>query len=273
MKIKKYFILPIALCSFYAVADDSGDEKKYVENFDLKPVVFDSENSESSSLGLDFAIDGKFIDIKFESEEGDDLDPDTPIGGFDFAYSAKGLVAENLESNPKDFIEAKLSANYFRSSSYSLKVGAFVKSESDQKFDDRQLVYGITSTFANIDNFSTNDILAIHLNVGQVDPSEDAAREAVLGDNLDTYDRADFEILYIYNIGTENLDTFEVNYRYFYEIDADQEIEDADLDRFRLITYRLSFKNNLYVAYSSGELPFNQKDNQIYEVGFNYKFE
>ncbi|MGD8926260.1 MAG: hypothetical protein PVG20_05390, partial [Thioalkalispiraceae bacterium] len=68
-------------------------------------------------------------------------------------------------------------------------------------------------------------------------------------------------------------DTFEINYRYFQEINAEQAIKDADLDNFRLVTYRLGFKNNLYVAYSSGELPFNQRDNQIYEVGFSYKFE
>ncbi len=273
MKFIFFFIFLMSFNSVSALSEESDNSRKYVDNFDLKPVVFDAEEAESSSLGLDFSIDGKFIDVKFESEEGNDLDPDAAIGGYDFAYSAKGLVAENSNSNPKDFIEAKLSANYFRSANYSLKTGAFVKSESDQKFNDRQLVYGITSTFANIDNFSKNDILAIHLNIGQVDPSQDTSREAVLGENLDTYDRADFEFLYIYNIGTENLDTFEVNYRYFYELDADLEIKNSGLDRFRLTTYRLGFKNNLYVAYSSGELPFNQKDNQIYEIGFSYKFE
>lgn len=246
---------------------------KYVDNFDLNPIVFDSENTDSSSLGIDFSMDGKFVNKKFSSNEGDDLDPDVIIGGYDLGYSLKGIFAEDSDQNPKDFIEARFSASVFRSASSTVKAGIFIKSESDQKFDDRQLAYGLTATFANMDVFSSNDILALHLNIGQVDPSEDTSREAILGSDLDTYDRADLEFLYIYNIGTKNLDTFEINYRYFLELDAEQTVKSANLDKFRLVTYKLGFKNNLYIAYSSGELPFNQEDNQIYEVGFSYKFE
>lgn len=250
------------------------DKSKYVDDFDLKPVIFDSEETNSSNLGIDININGKFLNKKFGSnDDGDYINPDVKIGGYHIAYSLKGLLAENSSKNPKDFLEARVSANYFRSASATFKVGVFVKSESDQKFNNRQLAYGLTATFANDDNFASNDILALHANLGQVDPSEDAAREAILGNDLDSYDRADLELLYIYNIGTANIDTFEVNYRYFQEFGAKQSIEDADLDRFRLATYRLGFKNILYVAYSSGELPLNKKDNQIYEVGFSYKFE
>jgi hypothetical protein len=272
MKYTRLISLPVMLL-ISMVAYGENDKAKYVDNFDLKPVVFDSEETNSSSLGIDFNIDGKFLDEKFDSEEEGGINPDVVIGGYDIAYYLKGLLAENYDENPKDFIEARVSANYFRSASSTFKAGVFIKSESDQKFDDRQLAYGLTATFAKVDAFSRNDVLALHLNVGQVDPSKDSSREAVLGNDLESYDRADFELLYIYTIGTENIDTFEVNYRYFQEINAEQAIKDADLDNFRLVTYRLGFKNNLYVAYSSGELPFNQRDNQIYEVGFSYKFE
>jgi hypothetical protein len=272
MKKTILIVMSTLLLSSTAAYSES-DKSKYVDNFDLKPVVFDSERTESSNLGLDFNIDGKLINVKFSSDEGNDINPDVVIGGYDITYFLKGLLAENSDKNPKDFLEGKLSANYFRSSTFTFKAGVFVKSESDQEFNNHQLAYGLTATFANMDNFAKNDVLALQVNIGQVDPAEDSTREAILGEDPDTYNRADIEFLYIYNIGTEYIDTFEVDFRYFYEIDADLVIKDADLDIYRFVTFRLGFKNNLYIAYSSGELPFNQKDNQIYEVGFSYKFE
>lgn len=265
----------IALIMIFAILPEVtyATDSKIFDNFDIKPVVLNSENSESSTLGLQYNIDGKLLDIKFEQEEGDDLNPDAVIGGADISFSTKGLIVENYKNNPKDFIESRVSANYFRSSIFSMKVGTFVEMESDQRVDNKQLVYGFTATSAKIDALADNDILAFHINIGQVDPSEDNAREAVLGSDLDTYTRIDLEFLYIYNIGTEYLDTFEVNYRYFKEFDAESSIKQAGLDEFKLATFRLGFKNNLFIAYSAGELPFNEKDDQIYEVGFSYKFQ
>lgn len=270
MKLKHIALLMIAV--FLPELVNAKDSKIF-DNFDIMPVVLNSENSESSTLGLQYNIDGKLLDIKFEGEEGDEINPDAVIGGADISFSTKGLIVENYKNNPKDFLESRISANYFRSSSFSMKAGTFVEMESDQRFDNKQLVYGFTATSAQIDTFADNDILALHINIGQVDPSEDNAREAVLGSNLDTYTRIDLEFLYIYNIGTDYLDTFEVNYRYFKEFDAESSIKQANLDEFKLVTFRLGFKNNLFIAYSAGELPFNEKDDQIYEIGFNYKFQ
>jgi hypothetical protein len=250
-------------------------KSKHFEHLDFKPVVLDSEKSESSTLGLEFLVSGKLTEKKFSrDEQGLGIDPDAPVGGLDASYSLRGTITENSANNPNNFVETNLSANYFRSSKFTAKAGAFIKSESDQRFDNNQAVYGLTATMANDDSLADNNIFALHANLGIVDPSEDIEREAILGSTgLDTYERLDVEALYIFNIGTNSLNTFEVNFRYFYELGADTAIKDADLDNFRLVTYRLGFKNNLFIAYSSGELPFDQKDNQIYSLGFNYKFE
>ncbi|NKB25358.1 MAG: hypothetical protein GKR87_13475 [Kiritimatiellae bacterium] len=154
-----------------------------------------------------------------------------------------------------------------------MKVGGLLETESDQRFDNNQLVYGLTATAAKIDAFTENDVVALHLNISEVNPFGNEAREAILGSTLETYNRVDFEFLYIYNIGIKHLDTFEVNYRYFKEIDAETAIKQANLDEFNFVTYRLGFKNNLFIAYSSGELPFDQQSDQIFEVGFSYRFE
>lgn len=261
----------MACASVYVYAQD---DDRYINNFDLKPILLDSEDSESSTLGLAYLLDGQLLHRKFAGgDEGDSIDTDVLIDGLEISYSFKGIVTENSNNNPKNFHDSRVSLNYFRSSHSTLKVGAFIVAESDQEFDDRQWVYGLTLSFADTDLLAKNDILAAHINIGEVDPSKDTPRELVLGSNLDPYDRLDLELVYIYNIGTQNLDTFEINYRYFRELGAVSTIRQADLDTFKLVTYRLGFNNNLYIAYSAGELPFNQRDNQIYEVGFSYKFE
>lgn len=63
----------------------------------------------------------------------------------------------------------------------------------------------------------------------------------------------------------------EINYRYFLENNAPTAIKSADLDKHMLATLRIALKNDLFVAYSTGKLPFDQKNDQILQVGFSYK--
>lgn len=68
----------------------------------------------------------------------------------------------------------------------------------------------------------------------------------------------------------EVFDAFEINYRYFREVSADAAIEAAGLDRYKYAAYKLSFANNLFVAYATGKLPFDRTSDQIVRVGFSY---
>jgi len=247
-------------------------------SFDLKPVLLDSESSNSTILGLEYLYEGsKTINsglTEIDSEDAsDEIDPDETINIVDIEYFLKGTVTSRSDKNPKSFLDSKLSISYLWSDSFSFKSKAFVGYESDQSFDDKQLKYGLSTSMAKIDVFRPNNILAFSLNIDQVDPIKDEAREAVLGEDLETYNRIDLEFLYIYNLGFKNVDTLEFGYRYFREINAKELIKQENLDIFKTATYRIGFKRNFYVAYSTGELPFNQKDNRIYEIGFSYKFD
>lgn len=119
--------------------------------------------------------------------------------------------------------------------------------------------------------FSRNDFMGVDLAYGQLKPDGHQAREAVLGANArDKYGRVDAEFLYMYPLKSSLVDTVELNYRYFYELDAPSEIKQHNMDQYDLTTIRLGLKNNLYVAYSEGKLPFDKQDGQVYQLGISY---
>ena len=64
----------------------------------------------------------------------------------------------------------------------------------------------------------------------------------------------------------------EFNYRYYRENGAPVAIRNAKLDEHQLATIRVGLKNDLFVAYSAGKLPFDRKNDQIIQIGFSYKF-
>ena len=257
---------------------DATDRKTTM--FDFKPVVLDSENTESSTLGIQYAFKNTLFNKNYDTQDDESCNtfpcPHTIVGSAKLTYDLKGVFAENANDNPKNFIESNLNGSYLKASSDSKSIwsgGVFVKYESDQKFKNKQLVYGLNGAVSNRDLFHANDFAFIQINVGTVDPTNDSNRETILGKDLDSYDRLDVELVYRFTINKGMLDTFEVNYRYFKELNANNVIKQASLDNFRLITYHLGLTNQMYIAYSSGELPFNQKDNQIFEIGYTYKFD
>jgi hypothetical protein len=189
-------------------------------------------------------------------------------------YELKGTVAEDTKSNPKNFLESEVSADYFYASKSAFSAGGFVKYESDQSFDNTQLAYGVSLAYAKKGFLnSQKNQFAFALNIGQVDPKDNKSREdAYSQTNLEKYDRLDLELFYSYNIGQDYLSEFEISYRYFKEISPDTVIKTAKLDKFKMLTYLLRLENNFHIAYSTGELPFNKTDDQIFEIGYSYKF-
>ncbi|MGK0270794.1 MAG: hypothetical protein ACI88H_001444 [Cocleimonas sp.] len=269
-----YFFLILILSIQVKSAEVNTNKKEKEDNY-VKPIVINSSETNDSSLGAEYALNGKLFEKKFDLDDTDtdELNRNPVYGSYELTYSFDGTITENSDNNPKNLLESRVAFKFVRLSEYQLKAGAFIEYETDQKFDNKQLVYGLTGTVYKYGLFSQNNTFAFHANYGQVDPSKNTSREAILGSNLDTYDRVDFEAIYLINIGNDFVRTLELNFRYFKEIDAEQSIKTAGLDDFRFITYRLGLKNNMYIAYSSGELPFNQQDNQIYEIGYTYKFD
>ena len=65
---------------------------------------------------------------------------------------------------------------------------------------------------------------------------------------------------------------FESNLRYYKRLHAPSAIKQARLDEQLYFTAALIATNGLYVSYATGKLPFDAKDDQIYEIGLRYNF-
>jgi hypothetical protein len=65
---------------------------------------------------------------------------------------------------------------------------------------------------------------------------------------------------------------FEAAIRHYQELDAETSTEAADLDQFTWVAVGVRADNGFYVRYSTGRLPLDAIDDDVYELGFSYKF-
>jgi hypothetical protein len=120
--------------------------------------------------------------------------------------------------------------------------------------------------------------------VERLDAKDDEVR-AALTDEL-TYTRAIGEVTF----NTRVADTavgpvrFNMSYRYYHELSAPGAIERANLDRFnyvsamllfpaRLLPFARSDQYELFVRYTSGQLPFDSQADHAYEIGISTNIE
>lgn len=248
-------------------------------SFNVEPVALNSEQTDKESIGASYLL--KYVDKELYMEDSLGLGKLAlypKAVAYQLDAGLRGTVTESEKENPLNFQEAHLSleGQYLAREMYS--AGGFVKYEFDQGLDGRQFVFGAKARFGRSDNLlNFKDLFVIAIGYGRVDPSQDSDREAVLTGTLDDYDRAELEAHWQVNIGgvgpeSFKLSSFEVNYRYFQEIDAESVIKDADLDDYRLLTFLLRVNKDWSVAYSSGELPFNRRDDRIFKVGYTFNF-
>lgn len=243
----------------------------------LSPVLIDTQDDQGATLGLEFLAKGTLLSRDFSSNDtGDEFDLDAQLGDLQLEYQARGTLAVDRERNPKDFIDAMLSLNYYFQKDFgTFSGGALLRYETDQDFDDKQSVYGIRVTYGKMHVPFKNDVFAVDVSRGQIDPTDDAGRAAALGTtSLNRYYRTDLEVLYIHTLNWKNLvQSIEFNYRYFRESSPPGAIEAAGLDRHQLITYRIGLPKDLFIAYSKGKLPFDRRDDRIFEIGLSYKLQ
>jgi hypothetical protein len=244
--------------------------------FEINPVVVDSKNGTGSTVGIEYKVKGVLLSKSFDSKDfGGIVDPSATIGSALIEYSANGTIAASKDRNPKNFLEFQLDAKLRHSDSGKGTIlgGLFAKYETNQSFDNKQLVYGLGGIYGKYAAFSENDFIAFDANYGRVDPKDDAERKQVLGGiSLVPYYRWNLEFLYLIPIQSTAVNSFEFNYRYFKENSAPTAIKITALDEHQLATIRIGLKNDLFLAYSAGKLPFDRKNDQIFQIGFSYKF-
>lgn len=243
----------------------------------LSPVVIDTQDGQGATLGLEFLAKGTLISKDFSTNDtGDEFDLEAQVGDLQLEYQARGTLAADRDRNPKDFIDGTVMLNYYFQKDFgTFSGGAFVSYETDQDFDDKQSVYGIRVTYGKMHVPFRNDVFAVDVGRGQIDPTDDAERSVALGTtSLDKYYRTDLEVVYIHTLNWKDLvQSIEFNYRYFRESSPPAAVAAADLDRHQLITYRIGLPKDLFIAYSTGKLPFDRRDDHIFEIGLSYKLQ
>ena len=112
----------------------------------------------------------------------------------------------------------------------------------------------------------------VMVGVDQVMPTENDPR-AMVGDKSD-FPRVKLQAGYRTMVGHINGEAafFEANVRYYQELGASSAVKVASLDHSTVFTVVLLLPKAMYVSYSTGRLPFDVKDSQLYEMGFHYKF-
>lgn len=66
--------------------------------------------------------------------------------------------------------------------------------------------------------------------------------------------------------------SWENNFRYYAEINPDEMVKQSGQDDYAYFVTAVKMKNGPFLSYSRGKLPFDEKDDQIYELGFSYEF-
>lgn len=277
----KYFALSV-ICATAACFPASGFAQQ--PSITLAPVLLDSQDGDGAALGLEFDVSGTRRFMKSDEDtNADSFNPEVSFSGLALSYNLSGTVAADEDRNPKNFIDGLIDFHYFSSNPGALgdiTGGGFLKYETDQSFDNQQYVYGLSATYGKRNILRANDFFGVDVRRGRVDPSEDEARQAVLGTtSLEPYYRNEIEVLYTIPIQEviplidRMVEGFEFNYRYYKESGAPAAVKAAGLDSFFLRTFRLNLKHDLFIAYSSGKLPFDLKDDDFFQLGFSYKLE
>jgi hypothetical protein len=113
----------------------------------------------------------------------------------------------------------------------------------------------------------------LQLVVDFVNPVNDSLRKVALGE-LKPFPRSKLEggfKTFIARKGKENI-FFVANARLYNEINPDDKIRNAKLDVFNYYVFALQSSSGLFVSYANGKLPFDAKQDEVYSIGFNYKF-
>lgn len=259
-------ILAIAL-ALGAVSLPVLAEAAEVKQFDVRPVILKSQDKSSATVGVEY-------DFKRTFEH--DFSGESVIKFANIELEGKGTFAASPNDNPTDFVDAKMSGlfRYGDAESGSFLAGGFVKVEADQRLDNVQTAYGGRFKYAKVGlPGRTGDQLGFSFEIGEVDPGDDKLRKAALGVNsLKTYDRMAFEALYVLRVNSL-VDTVELNYRRFQEIDAPARIRTAKLRVHELGTVRVNFKSPYFVSYSTGRLPFDLKNDETVAFGLRTNLE
>jgi hypothetical protein len=108
--------------------------------------------------------------------------------------------------------------------------------------------------------------------INYVDPINDPARQAI--GETSGFERYNLESsfrTFVARVENESI-FFNADIRYYREINASAAVKANNLDEHFYFVGALQSSSGFYVSYARGKLPFDAVDDEVYAVGFNYKF-
>ncbi|MDW3196442.1 MAG: hypothetical protein R8G66_28970 [Cytophagales bacterium] len=176
-----------------------------------------------------------------------------------------------LESN-QDFSKTQLAPGF----KLNLGVKSWSSSSKLSKLNVFDYPFALIRALTKADKKFTPrgaTIPTIQFGLDYVVPQNDSIREELVG-NLDPFLRTKLEAsfrTYVSKIKKQKI-FFNANFRYYQELSADEAVENADLADNTYYVIALQSSSGFYVSYANGSLPFDAKDDEVYAIGFNYKF-
>lgn len=250
-------------------------EKPY--NLEFKPVILDGASSSGSTLGLDYDLKASYPFAMSRTGVGQnkislkDLNKIFTAGQVDL--HARGTLASSKEKNPNNFLDFLLNGVLkLNTPSAYYKLGGKFAYETDQGFEKRQHMVGLTTSVSKVRIFTAGDSGSILLSYGTVKPSNDINRENISG-SLKSFRRWDAEISYSIPLFYKKIRSIDFNYRIYQEVNAPTALKNAGMDRNQFGLIRINFDQDFFFQYSRGSLPFDQKSERVVKLGWSLKFE
>ena len=236
----------------------------------FNPVLLNEDGGNGTVLGLEYGYKKKwkFLEDTFDQNGFNQnlVDNQTSIKNGFVDFSVGGIWTNQDEFNPKSYSKSSLDIGYETSNlDFSLQYGF----EGDQNYKNNQ-----NSLLIQIDTFlgdPAKSYISTTLGYGEVDASNNDQRKTITDE--EKFDRLNAELQLLYSIDVENTSKYfpkslSFNYKYFNEIDAPQEIKNANLDLHKFGTIRLKFEKGVFIGYAKGKLPFDFDKKSVLEVGF-----
>lgn len=206
------------------------------------------------------------------------------------------LMADDSWLEFKDFLGSRLSDQYY------LGAGLEAGLESDQRFKTKQFTFGMDlglvprgwgsdSFLGKINVFDYvpaflrvlsgqdsrwsprgSGFPTFNMGLKRVMPRDNGLR-AGAGDKSDFW-RYDIEISFGSSLGRWRGGhvVWENNFRYYAEIGSSETVRREGLDDHIYFVTAITIPNGMFISYSTGRLPLDAKSDQVYELGFSYRF-
>lgn len=110
--------------------------------------------------------------------------------------------------------------------------------------------------------------------IDHVIPDQDSLRQAVAG-NLNPYNRFRTEVAFktaFARVSAAQMIYFSADFRYYRELNASASITNAGMNRYVYFAAALESTSGFFASYSIGKLPFDQRNANVFGLGFHYSF-